>query len=175
MILKEEEGKERTYSIHFGFLPVKVDRCPDRALWLVIKGIGNKPLMVLTAEPMRRRKVVWWVVEAFLTDWRVEETIRFIKQSYDFGDVRVRTHQRLKKMAALVLAASYFAAVWVGTGTRLKILAIHAMEAAKRLFGIPDSRYYALADEIRNIFKRVGKSTVYPMGYVPVPSSRTSL
>jgi len=63
--------------------------------------------MILTTEPMRRnRKVLWWVLEAYLTRWRVEDTIRFIKQSYDFEDVRVLTYQRLKNMAALVLAGN---------------------------------------------------------------------
>jgi hypothetical protein len=176
-ILREKEGEEKVYFIHFGFLPVRLPECPDRPLWMVvIKGFGKKPLMILTTEPMRRnRKVLWWVVEAYLTRWRVEETIRFIKQSYDFEDVRVLTYQRLKNMAVLVLAASYFAAVWLGTRTKLNILAMHAMNAAKRIFGIPDFRYYALADGIRTIFKRVGKGPLYPRGYKITPSPQLSL
>jgi len=171
-VLKEKEGVEKAYFIHFGYLPVRLPECPDRPLWLVVvKGLGQKPLMVLTTEPMsRNRKVLWWVVEAYLTRWRVEETIRFIKQSYDFEDIRVLTYQRLKNMAVLVLAASYFAAVWLGRRAKLNILAMHAMNAAKRIFGIPDFRYYALADGIRNIFKRVGKGTLYPRGYIAAPS-----
>ena len=132
--------------------------------------------MILTTEPMRRnRKVLWWVVEAYLTRWRVEDTIRFIKQSYDFEDVRVLTYQRLKNMAVMVLAASYFAAVWLGTRTKLNILAMHAMNAAKRIFGIPDFRYYALADGIQAIFKRVGKGTLHPRGYEVTSSPQLSL
>ena len=42
------------------------------------------------------------------------------------------------KMTVLVLAASYFAAVWLGTRAKLNILDMHAMNAAKRIFGIPD-------------------------------------
>ena len=90
-------------------------------------------------EPMRRnRKVLWWAVEAYSARWRVEDTIRFIKQSYGFEDIPVLTCNRLKNMATLVLAASYFAAVWLGTNTKLNILAMHAINAAKRIFGIPD-------------------------------------
>jgi hypothetical protein len=176
-IIKEKEGEEKAYFIHFGFLPVRLPECPDRPLWLVvIKGFSKKPLMILTTEPMRRnRKVLWWVVEAYLTRWRVEDTIRFIKQSYDFEDVRVLTYQRLKNMAVMVLAASYFAAVWLGTRTKLNILAMHAMNAAKRIFGIPDFRYYALADGIQAIFKRVGKGTLHPRGYEVTSSPRLSL
>jgi branched-subunit amino acid aminotransferase/4-amino-4-deoxychorismate lyase len=112
---------------------VRLPECPKRPLWLVVvKGLGKKPLMLLTTEPMRRnRKVLWWAVETYLTRWRVENTIRFIKQSYNFEDIRVLTYKltynRLKNMATLVLAASYFAAVWLGTRTKLNILAMHAM------------------------------------------------
>jgi len=176
-IIKEKEGEEKTYFIEFGFMPVRLPECPKRPLWLVVvKGLGKKPIMILTTEPMRRnRKVLWWAVEAYLTRWRVEDTIRFIKQSYDFEDIRVLTYTRLKNMATLVLAASYFAAVWLGTTTKLNILAMHAMNAAKRIFGIPDFRYYALADGIKAIFKRIGKGPLHPRGHEPIPSAQIPL
>jgi hypothetical protein len=176
-IIKEKEGEEKTYFIEFGFLPVRLPECPQRPLWLVVvKGLGKNPLMILTTEAMRRnRKVLWWAVEAYLTRWRVEDTIRFVKQSYDFEDIRVLTYNRLKNMATLVLAASYFAAVWLGTTTKLNILAMHAMNAAKRIFGIPDFRYYALADGISAIFKRIGTGPLHPRGLKPDPSPQLPL
>ena len=166
-IIKEQRNEEKAYSIHFGFVPVRLPEVPDRKLWLVVvKGFGNKPLMLLTTEPMRRnRKVLWWIVKAYITRWRVEDTIRFIKQSYDIEDIRVLTYDRLRNMVVLVLAASYFAAVWLGTNAKLNVLAMHAMIAAKRIFGIPDFRYYALADGIKAIFKRIGKGPLYPRGH----------
>ena len=33
-----------------------------------------------------KRKVLWWDIEACITRWRIEETIRFIKQSYQQDD-----------------------------------------------------------------------------------------
>jgi hypothetical protein len=175
-IIKEKDGEEKACFIQYGFLPVRLPECPDRSLWLVVvKGLGKKPLMLLTTEPMRRnRKVLWWAVDAYLTRWRVEDTIRFIKQSYDFEDVRVLTYRRLKNMATLVLAASYFTAVWLGARTKLNILAMHAMKAAKRIFGIPDFRYYALADGISTIFKRIGKGPLHHRGYKPAQSQQLS-
>jgi hypothetical protein len=158
-VVKEKDGREKVYQIDFGFLPVRLVDHKDRPLWLVvIKGFGAKPLMLLTTEPMRRnRSVVWWPVQAYLTRWRVEDTIRFIKQSYKLEDIRVRRYQCLKNMAALVLAASFFAAVHIGFRHRMEILALHALKAAKRIFGIPDFRYYALAHGIREILSRCGR------------------
>ncbi len=52
---------------------------------------------------------------------------------------------------ALVLLAMYFSMVYLGQQTKLAVLAHHALRAAKRLFGIPDFWYYAIADGIREI------------------------
>lgn len=158
-VVKEKDGKEKVYLIHFGFRPVRLPEHSERLLWLVVvKGFGEKPLMLLTTEPMRRhRKALWWIAQAYLTRWRVEDTIRFIKQSYNLEDIRVMTYQRLKNMAALVLAASFFTAVHIGYKPKLQILALHALNAAQRIFGIPDFRYYALADGIKEILGKAGR------------------
>ena len=79
-------------------------------------------------------------------------------------------------MTVLVLAVSYVAAVFLGTRLKLNILALNAMKAAKRILGgIPDFRYYALADGIKAIFKRIGKEPLYPRGYKPIPSAQLTL
>lgn len=54
----------------------------------------------------------------------------------------------------LVMTAMYFAAVWLGSRLRLKILLHHALKSAKRLFGIPNFRYYAIADGVKEIFAK---------------------
>lgn len=160
-VIKEKDGKEKAYFIHFGFVAVRLPEHPEKQLWLVVvKGFGKTPLMLLTTEPMRRnREVLWWMVQAYLTRWRVEDTIRFIKQSYHLEDIRVMTYERLKNLAVLVLAASFFTAVHIGYKPKMEILAIHALNAAGRIFGIPDFRYYALADGIRAILTKAGKGT----------------
>ena len=129
---------------------------PDKPLWLVVvRGLGEAPMMLLTDLPMRRnRKVLWWVVSAYLTRWRIEEAIRFVKQSYDLEDIRVLTYERLRNMAVLVNAVAFFTAVVLGTRIKLDILASHLLKASKRLFGIPDFRLYAIADGIREVCAR---------------------
>jgi hypothetical protein len=162
-VFRENDGQEVAYEIDFGFLPVFLPEHPGRKLWLVVvTGFGQKPLMLLTTEPMRRaRKVVWWIVRAYITRWKVEETIRFIKTSYNLEDIRVQTYDRLKNMSALVLAAAFFAAVHLGLKVKQEILALHVMDAAKRIFGIPNFRYYALADGIRDILSKAGQGILH--------------
>lgn len=150
-VVRELKGKEVCHRLDYGFTAVRLPEHPDVPLWLVVvRGLGEKPLMLLTNLPMRRnRKTLWWAVSAYLTRWRVEETIRFIKQSYDLEDIRVLTYERLRNMAVLVNAVAYFTAVVLGTRIKLEILTTHLLKASKRLFGIPDFRLYAIADGIR--------------------------
>jgi hypothetical protein len=134
---------------------VQLPHRSERLYLVVVKGFGEEPLMLLTTIPMRKKRtLLWWAVEAYLTRWRIEETIRYIKQCYDLKDIRVMTYERLRNMAALVLATAYFTAVHLGLRSKLEILAGYALRAAKRIFGIPNFRYYALADGIKDILSR---------------------
>ena len=120
---REENGQEVSCRLDYGCRPVRLPEYPDKPLWLVVvRGLGAAPMMLLTDLPMRRnRKVLWWVVAAYLTRWRIEEAIRFVKQSYDLEDIRVLTYQRLRNMAVLVNAVAFFTAVVLGTRIKLAI------------------------------------------------------
>jgi hypothetical protein len=162
-IIKEDKGKEKAYTLEYGFRKVRLPGRTKQLYLVVVKGFGEKPMMLLTNVEMRKKRtLLWWAVCAYLTCWRIEETIRFIKQSYHLEDIRLLTYDRLKNMMALVLASSYFAAVYLGMRAKLEILTAHVLKAAKRIFGIPDFRYYAIADGIRELLNRHNKGILRP-------------
>ena len=67
-------------------------------------------------------------------------------------------------------AAAFFTAVVLGTRVKLHILATRLPTAAKRLFGVPDFRYYGLADGIAEVCGRSPRRS--PPGTDPdTPSS----
>jgi hypothetical protein len=157
-VVKEEKGEEKAYSVSYGFRKVRLPGRKEHLYMVVVKGFGSKPMMLLTTEEVRKnRRRLWWFVEAYITRWRIEETIRFVKQSYQLEDIRVLTYDRLRNMMGLVLAASYFAAVYLGVRAKMEILVTHVLKASKRIFGIPDFRYYAIADGIRELLHRYDK------------------
>jgi len=156
------DGGETVRTLEFGLRKVRLPGLKQPLFLLVIRGFGARPLMVLTTLPLsKNRKTLWWVVEAYLTRWRIEETLRFAKQTYAIEDVRVLGYQSLRTMMALVLVAMHFAMTYLGTRAKLAVLCHHAVRAAKRLFGIPDFWYYAVADGIREI---LGRSATRPFG-----------
>src|ERR1017187_1967476 len=84
-IIKIQDGQEKVYDLRYGAEPI---RLPGRAeqLWLVvIDGFGEAPLMLLTNVPIGAKdsQSLWWIVQIYLTRWKIEETFRFIKQSYN--------------------------------------------------------------------------------------------
>lgn len=149
-IVGEERSAEKPRILEFGFRRVKLPGRKEGLSLVVVNGLGHHPLMLLTnVEVNPSRRSLFFVVEAYLRRWQIEQTIRFAKQTYGIEDIRVRKYTRLQNMIALALAAVYFVAVWLGQGLKLRILMHHALTAAKRLFVIPDFRYYAAADGIR--------------------------
>jgi hypothetical protein len=62
----------------------------------------------------------------------------FTEQTCGIEDIGLRRYARLPSMIALPLAAVYFVALWLGWEMKLGILLHDALNAAKRLFVIPD-------------------------------------
>lgn len=158
-IVKETTEGEEVYHLDFGGCSVRFPGFAHNLFLVVVKGFGKKPMMLLTTMSIKRsRKTVWKVVESYLARWRVEETIRFIKQSYQLEDIRLLTYERLRNMATLVMITAYFACVYLDTSVKMKILVQHIRKASKRIYGIPEFRYYALADGIKQIlFSRTAR------------------
>jgi len=155
-VIKIQDGKEKAYDLRYGAESI---RLPGRAeqLWLVvIAGFGEAPLMLLTNLPIGAKdsQSLWWIVQIYLTRWKIEETFRFIKQSYNLEDIRVMKYQRLKNLVMLVTAVAYFAATFLGQQMKLRILCEKLMIISQRFFGIPPFRFYALADGIRRILSQ---------------------
>ena len=127
---------------------------------VVVKGFGQEPMLLITSLPVNGSfESQWRVVEAYLSRWRVEETIRFVKQSYGLEGIRVMSYARIRNMASLVLASAYFATVWIGRSVRREVLAEHLTRLGKRLGEVPEFAAYAIADGIKRAFTRFGRWT----------------
>lgn len=151
-IVKQNGEEEKIYDLRFGATPVRFPGSDRPLMLVVVEGFGKRPLMLLTTLPVRRsRKSVWRVVESYLARWRVEETIRFLKQSYQLEDIRLLLYERLRTMVTLVMAVAYFAAVHLGKQAKLAVFAQHLLRAAQRIYGVPEFRLYALADGIKQV------------------------
>lgn len=151
-IIKIEKGQEKIYELRYGAEPFRLPGREEPLLLVVVAGFGQEPLLLLTnLSGVRDSQSLWWIVQIYLTRWKIEETFRFVKQSYQLEDIRVMRYQRLKNLVLLMTAAAYFAAAFLGQKLKLKILCEKLLIISQRFFGIPPFRFYALADGIRNL------------------------
>lgn len=91
--------------MRYGAKPI---RLPGRSekLWLVVLvGFGQEP-QLLTDVPVAARDSpsVWWIVQINLTRRKIEESFRFVEQSYNLQDIRVMKYQRPKNLVVMATA-----------------------------------------------------------------------
>lgn len=159
-IVKIQDGQEKVYDLHYGVERIRLVGRAEPLQLVVVAGFGEEPILLLTnaLEGARDSQSLWWIAQIYLTRWKIEETFRFIKQSYNLEDIRVMKYQRLKNLVVLVTAAAYFAATFLGQKMKLRILCEKLLIISQRFFGIPPFRFYALADGIKNILSQTSPS-----------------
>jgi hypothetical protein len=153
VIIKYEEGKEEKTTISYNALRVKLPGKEHPLFLVVVKGFGKEPMMLLTSCPVniRTKESIWRIVEIYLTRWKCDESFRYIKQCYNLEDIRVRSYIGIRNTVALILAVSYFAAVYLGDNLKLKMLIERIYLVSKRFFGVPSFFNYAIADGLYNL------------------------
>jgi len=140
----DNEGFKEKKEVELGIKRVRMPGIKDE-LWLVaVGGFGNRPMVLLT----NVKKDAALILEMYFTRWKVEESIRFLKQEYNLEDIRVRSYAALKNTVALLSAVFYFLSVYLGQKARLKILIFKIYKKAKRFFEMPAFKHYAVADGI---------------------------
>ena len=143
----ENEGYKEKRKVFLGRIKVKFPGIDSNLFLVVIKGFGSEPMLLLT----NVEKDPVTILEMYLTRWKVEESIRFLKQEYNLEDVRVRSYASLKNTVVLLLAVFYFLSGYLGRKLKLNIMLKKIYEKAKRFFQIPVFNQYALADRIYRI------------------------
>ena len=148
-----DEGKERRRKVQYNAVAVKLPHYEHKLYFVVVKGFGIKPMMLLTSctVDIYKKENIWRIVEYYLARWKCDESYRYIKQCYNLEDIRVQSYTSIRNVVVLVLAVSYFAAVYIGQSMKLKMLVERIFLISKRFFGVPSFFNYAVADGIFNL------------------------
>lgn len=158
-ITKIDDGKESVINISFGITPVTLPGIPGTTYYAaVIKGFGQHPMILLTNKKVNLHdsKSIYQIVEIYLTRWKCDECYRYIKQSYNLEDLRVRSYCSIRNLTVIVHAIAYFTSIYIGMNLKLKIMVQKIFILSKRFFGIPSFFNYAMADGIFELLKKVG-------------------
>ena len=163
----ETEGvsEKRSFTIEYGVIPVRLEAIPGRVFHLVsVRPVERskenpdlKPMMLLTSlATVNTREALCEVVDGYYRRWIIEETIRFVKQSYHLEDIRLLTLRGVKNMASIVLAAIYFGSVWLGRRVKCSVIFRSVIDMSQRMGQLGGFLYYALASGLKRVFARGG-------------------
>lgn len=155
-ITKIEDGKESIIDITFGITQVTLPDIEGTYYAVVIKGFGQHPMILLTNKEVNvhESKSIYQIVEIYLTRWKCDECYRYIKQSYNLEDLRVRSYFSIRNLTVIVHAIAYFTSIYIGMNLKLKIMVQKIFILSKRFFGIPSFFNYAMADGIFELLKK---------------------
>lgn len=156
-IVRIFDGKELDEVITYSTISVSLPELADTWLQAVIvEGWGQVPTVLVSTMKIDIKDPlsIWRVVECYLTRWKCDECYRYIKQSYNTEDVRVRSYNSLRNTIAFINAISYFTSIYIGISLKLKIMIEKIFILSKRFFGVPNFYNYAMADGIYNLLKR---------------------
>nr|HDM59089.1 hypothetical protein [Bacillota bacterium] len=155
-VTKVKNGRKRRKRVEFGQAMVRLPFSDERFRLVKVRFKGSMGAMLLLTNVQIEPTIegLLWVVKAYLARWRVEESIRQVKQSYNLEDVRLRSYNGLRNMTALVTACANFVACHVGLRTKLQILARKLLDASQRVGNIiKNFKYYALTDGLKAILQ----------------------
>lgn len=157
-ITKIDDGKETVIDLKFGITKVMIYDKPQKWYYaVVITGFGAHPMVLLTnAEHVNvtDSKAIYKILEIYLTRWKCDECFRYIKQSYNLEDVRVRSYTAIRNITVIVNAIAYFTSIYMGLSLKLRIMVQKIFILSKRFFGIPSFFNYAMADGIFELLKK---------------------
>jgi hypothetical protein len=156
-ITKIEDGKESVVNITFGAITVTIPDLPNQIYTaLMIKGFGQIPMVLLTNKTidLSEAQSVYKIVEIYLTRWKCDECYRYIKQSYNLEDIRVRSYIAIRNLTVIVHAIAYFTSIYMGISLKLKFMVQKIFILSKRFFGVPSFFNYAMADGIFELLKK---------------------
>lgn len=106
--------KDKTrYQVVVGIKKVRLPSYKQKLNLVVLKKVRGKKILMwfLTNEKIDNTKDSFKIIFNYLRRWGVEDAFRFIKQSYDLEDIRLRNYSSLKNMVNFIFLAFGFLCV----------------------------------------------------------------
>lgn len=96
------DGKERRETVYISHLNVKITASKNMVNLILVYGLGEKPMMLVTNEIIQGKEDVIRIVRIYMSRWRVEEYFRFKKQHFGFENFRVRSLTSINNLNQLL-------------------------------------------------------------------------
>lgn len=137
----------RTWPVRFGYAPVRLPDLPGRHWMVVVTGLRDEDMVLLTNKDLRSTKQAAAIVAAYMRRWGIEEGIRCWKQKTGVEDFRVRNWNSIRGLTFFSMLAYGIQALWLLTrpATARKLIARVKVFIEHILF-----QHYRLWDGVRD-------------------------
>ena len=147
----EKKGKRYQKTLFLGHIPVRLPGSDKELELVVVKGLGVKPLMLLTSDlGDGLQDYLVRILQTYMARWRIEESFRYIKERYHLENLRVLAYESIKSFVAL------FAFIFAFISNELKdageVLIKIIILSAQHSGPLPSFSYYIFADGISELF-----------------------
>lgn len=135
---------------YISHLNVKVSASKKEMRLVLVYGLGETPMMLLTNRQIKSKKDVIKIVQLYLSRWRIEDYFKFKKEDFGLEDFRVRNLKAINNLNQLI---SYTIGL-IGLLTEKmnkRLLTIKILERAKVIRTKLVFYYYQMSKGIRNI------------------------
>lgn len=136
------------WPLHFGFAPVRLPDLPGRFWMIVITGLRDEDMVLLTNHEIKSIDQARQIVLAYMRRWGIEEGIRCWKQKTGVEDFRVRNWDSIRRLTFFSMLAYGIQALWLLTRpaiakkliARVKVFIEHVLFVHYRLWdGVNDA------------------------------------
>lgn len=147
----EKKGKQYQKTLLLGHIHVHLPGLEKELELVVVKGLGKKPLMLLTADlGDGLQDYLIRILHIYMTRWRIEESFRYIKERYHLENLRVLAYESIKSFVAIFA----FIFTFVSHGLKeegpgiIKLIVLSAQHSGP----LPSFYYYIIADGLSELF-----------------------
>jgi hypothetical protein len=105
----------KSWPLSFGYAPVRLPGLESRFWMIVITGLRDEDMVLLTNEDIQSIGQARRIVLAYMRRWGIEEGIRCWKQKTGIEDFRVRNWESMQRMIFLSMLAYGIQALWLLT------------------------------------------------------------
>jgi hypothetical protein len=138
----------RSWPLHFGYAPVRLPGLPGRFWMIVVTGLRDEDMVLLTNDNINNVCRARRIVLAYMRRWGIEEGIRCWKQKTGVEDFRVRNWDSIRRLTFFSMLAYGIQALWLLTRpamakkliARVKVFIEHVLFQHYRLWdGVNDA------------------------------------
>ncbi len=145
------DGKEEMKTVYVSHLNVGITANKKRVNLILVYGLGETPMMLVTNEEIKGKEDVINTVRIYMSRWRVEEYFRFKKQHFGFENFRVRSLVSINNLNALLTYAIGLIGL-LSEKKSISKLTNQLINSAKALRKRISFYYYQLAEGIQRTF-----------------------